>query len=236
MQITLRNRLSTLVDATRKAIDDPTDTAQAFRIVEALSFDAPARTLAHLRRDPVGRRLLRDKDELLPVLTDRARLEAMPAGSLGRAYLDFIDSEGITAEGLVDASIDGAGNFASAGAYTGDEELAYMSRRLRDSHDLWHVVAGYKGDLLGEAALLAFTFAQTRHLGVGFLSAVAFTKMPFAELRRFVAHGFVRGKRAAWLPAQDWVALLARPLEDVRYELGITSIPIYEPARPPLDN
>jgi len=48
-----------------------------------------------------------------------------------------------------------------------------LRNRMRDTHDLWHVVTGYKGDLVGEASLLAFLFAQTRNPGVGFIVAVA---------------------------------------------------------------
>jgi ubiquinone biosynthesis protein Coq4 len=51
--------------------------------------------------------------------------------------------------------------------------------------------------------------------------------------RRFIAQGFARGRRARWLPATDWAALLPRPLDEVRRELGIDVIPVYEPVYPP---
>jgi len=34
-------------------------------------------------------------------------------------------------------------------------------------------VLGYKGDLIGEAALLAFTHDQTRNIGVGMIATMA---------------------------------------------------------------
>ena len=40
---------------------------------------------------------------------------------------------------------------------------------MRDQHDLWHTLTGYRGDLLGKTDMLAFTFAQVKHPGVGFL-------------------------------------------------------------------
>jgi ubiquinone biosynthesis protein COQ4 len=32
-------------------------------------------------------------------------------------------------------------------------------------HDIWHVLTGYRRDALGEACLVAFSYAQTRGLG-----------------------------------------------------------------------
>ena len=219
------SRLATVLDATRAALADPDDTKQAFRIAEALSFKNPYRMRRRFRRSPTGARLLARRDDLLAVLSDRARLEAMPEGSLGRAYLRFLDGEGITAAGLVQASMDGAGT------PSGDDEIDYVRARMRDSHDLWHTVTGYRGDLLGEAALLAFTFAQTRNLGVGFLAGIGMVLGGVPGARRFIARGFARGLRAAWMPAVDWVKLLPRPLDEVRRELGIEEVPVYEPVR-----
>ena len=35
-----------------------------------------------------------------------------------------------------------------------------IHQRMRDTHDLWHAATGYKGDVVGELAVLAFTLAQ----------------------------------------------------------------------------
>lgn len=216
------------LDATRAALADPDDTKQAFRIADALSFRTPQRMRRRFKKHATGGRLLARRDDLLSVLVDRAKLEAMPEGSLGRAYLRFIDSEGITAAGLVEASK------AGAREHTEDHpEIRYVRDRMRDSHDLWHTVTGYRGDLLGEAALLAFTFAQTRHPGVGFLAGVGATLAEIPGARRFIINGFRRGLRADWLPATDWIAMLPRPLDEVRRTLGIEEVPVYEPVYPP---
>ena len=49
-------------------------------------------------------------------------------------------------------------------------------------HDLWHVVTGYGRDELGEACLLAFTYAQNKNRGVGFIAFVGCFKL-FAKYR-----------------------------------------------------
>jgi ubiquinone biosynthesis protein COQ4 len=220
-------RLRTVVEATGAALADPTDTAQVFRIAEALSFDNPRRVLGRFRADPGGARLLAERGVILSILTDRQRLEGMPAGSLAAAYLDFLDSEQITADGLVAASEDGAAAQFTAGA---GDDLAYVRRRLRDTHDLWHAVTGYRGDLLGEAALLAFTFAQIRHPGIGFLTALGLA-LGDGDARRMIAGGYRRGRRAVWLAPIDWEPLLPLPLAEARRRLRVEPAPAYEPVR-----
>src|SRR5262245_5059217 len=101
------NRIHVVVDATRAALADPYDTKQAFRIAEALAFGAPRRMTRRYRATAVGEHRLRARQRLLDALSDRAALEALPEGSLGRAYLAFLDREGISARGLVMASEQG---------------------------------------------------------------------------------------------------------------------------------
>src|SRR2546423_8764800 len=106
-QAPLSVRVPEALRALRALLNDPDDTAQVFRIIEALSGGAPDRLLHRMRRSPTGSKLLRERPDLLTRLTDRAALEKLPLGTLGREYLRFLDSEGITPEGLRQASIDG---------------------------------------------------------------------------------------------------------------------------------
>jgi len=211
----------------RKLLADPDDTSQVFVIIESLSGRNGERTLRRFRRHPIGARILCERPRLLAALSNRSALEALPAGSLGRAYLTFIDREKISPAELVQASAGRVRRPASA-------ELELVRERLRDQHDLWHVVTGYQGDLIGEAALLAFSFAQTRNPGVGFIVAVGLLRLGRLEqegARRLVLAGLARGLRARWLPAQDWESLLPLPLDTVRDRLGVGAPPNYVPVR-----
>lgn len=97
--------------------------------------------------------------------------------------------------------------------------------RLRDMHDLWHVVTGYGREALGEICLLAFAFAQTGQRGFGLVAATwALKEQALAWRTPVVAcavEGAQLGARAQWLPAQDWEAMLPIPLHDVRAALGV---------------
>lgn len=211
--------------AIRVLLRDPDDTGQVFRIIDALSGRAGERTFRRFAADPTGARILAERRSLLAILSDRAALSALPEGTLGRTYADFVGREQLSADGLVEASLEDQGRSPE-----GSDERLFQDR-IRDMHDLWHVVTGYGRDLFGETALLAFSFAQTLNPGVGFIVAVGLLKAETAEERRLIVAAFRRGRRAAWLPASDWEALLARPLADVRRDLHVGEPPRYAGVR-----
>ncbi len=216
--------------ALRKLVDDPDDTSQVFHIIEALSGDAPVRMLRRVRREPEGRRLLASKPDLVPTLSDRDGLRARPAGSLAHAYLAFVESEGITAEGLVAASE--TGTPPPVRSIRDAADLEFLGERMRDTHDLWHAVTGWRGDLIGEVCLLAFTFAQTRNPGVGLIVAAGFVlEGGRLGVRRKIFDAFRAGHAARFLPAVSWEELLPLPLADVRRRLRIRPAPDYVPIR-----
>lgn len=221
------------VRAIRALLRDPEDLPQVFTIIEALSGPAPARLLARFRRTPTGKQLLEAQPDIVTLLEDREGLRRLPAGSLGRAYLAFVEAENISAAGIRAASA--AGGFRPERS----SEHEFVKARMRDTHDLWHALTGYHGDLVGEAVLLSFILAQTWNPGVAFIVATAFVKAHDqpdrarrAEVRRLILDGFRRGRAAAWLPAQDWEALLPLPLDEVRRRLGIEPPPAYATVRP----
>lgn len=210
--------------ALRALIENPDDTKQAFRIVKALGGGTAERMYRRFSSTDAGRAVLRERRSLLGALSDTARLETLPAGTVGHAYLEFLRSHQITAQGLVEASE------PEAVEADLDEDRLRFADRMRDMHDLWHVVTGYRGDLVGEAAILAFIFAQTKNPGAGLIALAGFAKIGVIPgARGVIARGFVRGLRAEWLAAVDWEAMLARPLVEVRRELGLDDPPVYTP-------
>jgi ubiquinone biosynthesis protein COQ4 len=229
IQLRSKNRIRPLeaLRALRALARDPDDTGQVFKIVAALQGATQERILRRLKASSVGQRLLLERRPLVPLLVDRERLRALPKNTLGRAYLRFCEQYGITADGLIAASREG--NVAGHS----EEELFVMSR-MRDIHDLIHVVTGYQTDLAGEASVLAFTVAQTKNPGIALIVLLAYLR-PRGEhgfIRPLLRQAFGRGRRAAWLPAADWEALLERPLDEVRRELGVGEPPQYRPVWP----
>lgn len=206
---------------------NPDDTAQVFALIEALSgVRTPTWIARRLAASDEGSRLLRERPDIVTHLADRTTLRRLPADTVGHAYLRFVESEGISAEGLQAASAHG-----EIGEHPIAPEVEFIRKRMRDTHDLWHAVLGYRGDVLGEAAVLAFTFAQTRNPAIGVLVLVGLAKLNSREARALIAGAFARGLRAAWLPAQQWEALLPLRLDDVRCRLRVGPPPEYVPVR-----
>lgn len=206
-------------------VRDPDDLPQVFTILESLSGTAPHRLLRAFERSAVGARLLRERPDIVPVLDDREALRRLPEGSLGRAYLAFVESENISPAGIRDASARGLSS---------RERLAdfeFIHGRMTDTHDLWHAATGYQGDVVGEAALLAFYLAQNWNAGVALIVAAAWWKGRDSGIGPVIAEGYRRGRAAAWLPGQDWESMLALPLSEVRRQLGLGAPPEYTPVR-----
>nr|WP_310524739.1 Coq4 family protein [Polymorphobacter sp.] len=208
--------------ALQRLLRDKDDTGEVFEIMRALNGDSTRKGYHKLLATAEGGRLAYQREELAEQLSDRAWLATLPPGSLGAVYRDFTDNGGVTPMGLVEVS-----NQVMTGL---EHPVAWYGRRIRDSHDLWHVTTGYGLDSLGEACLVAFSYAQTRALGWAAIAVGAAVKSRKGPNQPYVAairEGYARGRAARWMPAQDWIALLPLPLEDVRARLGLTPPPIY---------
>lgn len=215
--------------ALRELFADPDDTQQVFEIIDAMQGPALVRMRQRLQQTAQGRRLLAEQPNLIPLLSDRDGLRALPEGSLGREYLAFVEAEGIRADGLVDASDISRRRDEAA-------ELRWIRNWLRDSHDLWHAVLGYKGDLIGEAALLAFSHYQTRNIGVGMIATMAWFQIGRVTDRSLCARdrildGRRRARRSAWFLEVPWHKWLGRSIDDVRRDLGVDRLAWYQPVR-----
>ena len=166
---------------------------------------------------------------------DAAWLDGLPAGSVGAAYRDFVRSENLSADGLAAESRKGV----AEGAGEAPHPYAWFGRRMRDTHDIWHVLTGYGRDALGEACLVAFSYQQTKGLGWALIAFGALTRArgPGAKPYRVaIREGFRRGRASAWLPGEDYERLLAEPLEAARRRLGLAPPIAYEAIPPQLRN
>ena len=206
--------------ALRRLLADKDDTVQVFEIMRALNGSATRDGYLRLIGSADGGRLAYQRRELAEVLMDRAALAALPADSVAAHYLAFTERGQISADGLADVS-----RVVSEDRIDLVHPVAWYGRRIRDVHDLWHILAGYDLSGLGEACLVAFSFAPTRALGwaaiaVGAgLTGAAQPGQPYA---RAIYEGYQRGKAAAWLPGEDYEALLAEPLDAARARLRLT--------------
>jgi len=220
-----RRNWGVALKALRRLLSDKEDTGQVFEIMAALNGDSTARNYQRLLQTPGGGRLALEHVELAPRLMDDAWLDSFAEGTVGAAYRHFVRSENISAEGLAEVSRQRRGPVDVQHPY------AWFGRRTRDSHDIWHILSGYHRDGLGEACLVAFSYAQTGSLGWAVIALGAALR-PRGGVRRAairaIWQGYRRGKAAAWLPGQDYEALLAEPLDAARARLNLTPPTFYD--------
>lgn len=212
--------------ALRRLIADKDDTGQVFEIMNALSGSSIKRGYDKLLDHPHGGVAAYERPELADLLQDREMLKALPDGSLGRAYLAFIEEQDFSAYGLAGESQKVEDSLIEVA-----HPHAWYARRLRDIHDLWHVITGYEADALGEACLVAFSYSQTRSKGFGLIGLAAAVQFMRAKTgypaARSIMRAFKDGRKAAWLPGLDYQSVLSMPLEELRARYRIADPVLY---------
>jgi ubiquinone biosynthesis protein COQ4 len=225
---TVRLRPLRALQAFRRLIRDKEDTGQVFQITAALAGRSTPRGYQRMLRDREGARQAYLGAELVERLRDDAWLAGFAEGSVGAAYRAFMKRNGFEAYALVTVSPQGDGPPIP-------HPTAWYGRRLRDVHDIWHVLAGYETDALGEACIVAFSYAQTGSLGFAAIGLGAAREIeredPAIPAMKAVWEAWRNGRKAAWLPALDYEALFAEPLDTARRRLGIRP-PVVYPAVP----
>lgn len=211
--------------AFQRLIRDKEDTAQVFEIMRALSGRSVTRGYHRMLRTVEGGRQAFLREELAHKLDDPAWLAQFGPGSVGAAYRSFREARGFTADGLAEAEREVI-PFVDA-----PHPVVWYSRRLRDVHDIWHVLTGYETDALGEACVVSFSYGQTRNLGFAFIGWGAAREIQrevrSIPARKAVLQAWRNGRAARWLPGLDYEALFAEPLEVARERLNIRPASVY---------
>jgi ubiquinone biosynthesis protein COQ4 len=200
---------------------DTTRTDHVFTIISALSGNTLERTYQAFKRTAHGQRLLRDMPSLMDLLSDTERLSTLPEGSLGREYVKFMAAGKLSAAGLVDAQDAGVDPNRDVDL---DPARRYVADRLRDMHDLWHVLTDYGCDDTGEITNLWFSVGQFGNPGMAFialfgmLDGMRSAGLPWA---RYCVGAYMRGLHAHKLISEPVEAMLALPIEEARRRLRI---------------
>jgi ubiquinone biosynthesis protein COQ4 len=145
---------------------------------------------------------------------DLEALRELPAGTLGREYARFLDSNGIEPLAISPAVKE---------RFRADP----YALRFTATHDLHHVLTGFDTGLAGEAGVVAFNFAQgSAPIGRAMLWFVRiFYALISPGQARAIRHnidlGLALGKQAELVIAQPLESLFAEPLAQVRNKLRI---------------
>jgi ubiquinone biosynthesis protein COQ4 len=214
----------------RRLVKDKENTYEVFHIFEALPWKGMFGAAQSFLTSERGKELRASEPDLWAILDDHEALRRMPEGSLAQAYCDFMESEGLTAKGLIDEY----DRFMSEKPDFHDQFTWYFER-IRDTHDLLHVLTGYGRDALGEQCVLAFTYGQQpapAHLFIAYAGAIEIKRQmkSAAPVMHAIREGQRLGKACPRLCEQSMLELLALPLEEAREQLNIVRPKYYHEA------
>jgi ubiquinone biosynthesis protein COQ4 len=212
-----------------KLVRDKENTMHVFDAVGALAGRNGLNQFRNFTSTDYGRRVVDTPVRIENVLSDRAFLRSLPEGSLGRAYLAFMEGENLTPDGLIDAAEEAGINFRGNVQFP-----AYSRFFLHQSvnHDLWHVLTGYGRDALGELCVLAYSVGQTGNPGFRLIIAIGSMaqklEAPGVPILKAIDEGFRMGRGVQYVLQHDVEVMLRRPLAELRAELGFIEPVVYK--------
>jgi ubiquinone biosynthesis protein COQ4 len=167
-------------------------------------------------QDDESTALLQDQAEFSDELLDHLR--GLAPTSLGGAFARFLDEHGLSLDALRQPT-----------PYTEGELESYLMSRLRQCHDLWHVLMGLGTEGYEEVLVHCFSVAQTGLpystviIGLGTLKHMVFEGR-WKTLTRDTRAAYRSGRDARSILTAYWERRWDQSLSDVRREFGIVPL------------
>jgi ubiquinone biosynthesis protein COQ4 len=152
--------------------DDPTNPTCGQLINICLDLNVYASIAQQLRSSEEGRRMLSERPSLQGKELDLAALERLPEGTLGHGFARYFRDNKISP-------------FETTLELKND--IDYIGKRYRETHDLLHVLTGYATDVMGEMELQAYALGNLGIRTAAFillLSSFEFLKVPQSGVGR----------------------------------------------------
>lgn len=215
LQATPPNHQLQALNSFIRLVQNPADLAVIYDMAEALSCTSIWRlSREYLTAQPgVADRV---QERYLAETPDLDALLNCPPDSLGHVFAKHMKVSGFDPEFYRKVMV--------------MDDASYIALRLRQTHDIYHIVTGFGTDIPGEIGLQAFQFAQTRSpLGIALIaSSFAHTLSSTAGLTQImegIYRGWYMGIHAKPFLAQKWEQGWDKPVAAWRAELDIQLIP-----------
>lgn len=203
-----------------KLILNPDDISPIFKGGSFRNHKSFQVALRSLHADPATAELIRTR-YLAPAPYDLHELLQLPENSLGHVYARHMQQyklEVVFYPPLED---------------TQDDDIAYLRKRARQTHDIHHVVLGFPAIDSGEMAISAFYLSQNNIplsallIGFGFLTAILRAPERIEELMDAIMLGWQRGKECPVFLGLKWEDYFPLPIEQVRRQLNLPIEPTW---------
>lgn len=213
----VRDVLLTL-NAVQIVLRDSNQTEQIHVAEETTGRRAFRKVLARLRNTEHGRALLAERPEITTQRVDLTALRKLPRHTLGAAYVAHLDDNGLSADLQ-----------ALPTRYVQDDDVAYLMRRFRQTHDVWHPLTSLGAQAFQEVIIHAFSLGQL-HLPVSAM-IVGFGGIKhgllegrWRMLRSTLLDAYRSGRDADDLIGVRWESHWQEPLEEVRRRYRVRAI------------
>lgn len=206
----LKNNLSSLYAAFRLAMD-PGATKYVFMIGDSQDNIAESERSLGKFPDPFRSSALETLWEtgFRAERYDLDELARLPPSTLGGAYARQMKATGLRPDYYQEAAP--------------RNRMQFLRLRMRQTHDIWHVLTGLSTDEFDEVGIQGFYAGQYTSSMAAIIAAGAFLKSiirgRFGELQKHVdafCEGYCAGKRAESLLAVKWEELWSENLESLR--------------------
>jgi ubiquinone biosynthesis protein COQ4 len=193
-----------------RVMADSTRTGEIHRVEEITGRPRYRGILADPSRAPGTGELLRERPELCSDQVDYQALRRLPADTLGATYVRHLDANGLSADYQ-----------ASRATHVDDPDVAYLMRRFRQTHDVWHALLGLGIAGHEEVVIHAFSFGQLRLpvsamiVFFGTLKHMVLERR-WATLRHSLLEAYQLGRDAAPLLGVPWERMWGEPVDAVR--------------------
>ncbi|MCB9744298.1 MAG: hypothetical protein H6740_16995 [Alphaproteobacteria bacterium] len=168
-------------------------------INRCFDYEVYAQLAEHLRETDEGRRLLLERPSLEARDLDLEALRALPEDTLGRQIAQYYVDHGITP-------------FHTAQPV--EEEVDYLTKRYRETHDLHHLLTGYGTDVMGEMELQAFIAGNMGLQSAKLIPFLGYLGLITMEHRLMLPTSYYGRTLAAWRRGRRTRLLLSFPFED----------------------
>jgi ubiquinone biosynthesis protein COQ4 len=198
-----------------RVMGDSTKTYEIHRVEEITGRPRYRRLLEQFAASDDGRHLLEVRPELSSEHVDFDALRALPETTVGGAYVRHLDLNHLSADYQ-----------AAATRHVDDPDMAYLMRRFRQTHDVWHALLGLGVTGHEEVIIHWFSYGQLRLPVSAMIMVLGSLKHLVLErrwttLRHSAMEAYRAGRDAAPLLSIVWEDRWAEDLDDVRADYGI---------------